>query len=77
MGEDTGLLIKQGNEMEALGSGLVILVDGRNVTDTNITDVELGDPISIKNMVVHVMSEGDHYLLNEHKMTIHNNFTTK
>jgi cyanophycinase len=77
LGEDTGLLIKEGNEMEALGSGLVILVDGRNVSDTNITDVALGEPISIQNMVVHVMSEGDHYLLKEHKMTIHNKLTVK
>ena len=77
MGEDTGLLIKEGNEMEALGSGLVILVDGRSVSDTNITDVDLGEPISIQNMVVHVMSEGDYYLLNEHKMTIRNKVSVK
>ncbi|MEY4571795.1 MAG: hypothetical protein RLZ10_1006, partial [Bacteroidota bacterium] len=39
LGEDTGLLITDGSEMEALGTGLVILVDGRKITDTNITDV--------------------------------------
>lgn len=72
LGEDTGLLITEGNEMEALGSGLVILVDGRNISDTNITDVNIGDPISIKNLVVHVMSKSDKYLLKEHQFTIHN-----
>jgi len=77
LGEDTGLLIKSGNEMEALGSGLVILVDGRHVSDTNITDVDMGEPISIKNMVVHVMSEGDHYLLSDHKLTIHTKVASK
>jgi cyanophycinase len=71
LGEDTGLLVVNGNEMEALGSGLVILVDGRNIADTNITDVDLGEPISIKNLIMHVMSIGDHYLLSEHKFTIH------
>jgi cyanophycinase len=30
LGEDTGLLITNNNEMEAIGSGLVILVDGRD-----------------------------------------------
>jgi hypothetical protein len=30
LGEDTGLLITN-NEMEAIGSGLVILVDGRDI----------------------------------------------
>lgn len=70
LGEDTGLLITDGNEMEALGTGLVILVDGRKITDTNITDVDMGEPISIKNMVVHVMSKGDHYSLLDHDLKI-------
>lgn len=70
LGEDTGLLITNGNRMEALGSGLVMLVDGRHIADTNITDVDLGEPISIKNLVMHVMSIGDSYLLDEHKFTI-------
>jgi cyanophycinase len=38
--------------MEAIGSGLVILVDGRDIKDTNITQVQLGQPISINNLVV-------------------------
>ena len=45
LGEDTGLLISGGDQMEALGSGLVILVDGRSIKDTNITDISLGEPI--------------------------------
>lgn len=71
LGEDTGLLIKNGHTMEAIGSGLVILVDGRKITDTNISDVDLGEPVSIKNLVVHVMSKGDVYLLNNHSFSIH------
>lgn len=71
LGEDTGLLIRDGSIMEAIGSGLVILVDGRKITDTNISDVELGEPVSIKNLVVHVMSKGDVYLLNNHSFSIH------
>jgi cyanophycinase len=34
--------------MTAIGSGLVILVDGLQIKDTNLTNVELGQPISIK-----------------------------
>jgi len=71
LGEDTGLLITGGVNMEALGSGLVILVDGRNISDTNLTQVELGKPISIKNLVVHVMSQRDQYNLVNHDMIIH------
>jgi cyanophycinase len=71
LGEDTGFLITNGNYMEAIGSGLVILVDGRHIKDTNLTQVEMGTPISIKNLVVHVMSKFDHYDLDKHEMTIH------
>jgi len=72
LGEDTGLLIKNGVSMEALGSGLVIIVDGRQILDSNISDVALGEPISIKNLVVHVMSQGDVYCLETNDLTINN-----
>ncbi len=71
LGEDTGLLITDGNHMEAIGSGLVILVDGTSMRDTNITEVKMGDPVSIENLHVHVMSLGDYYDLKKKKLTIH------
>ena len=70
LGEDTGLLITDGNNMEALGSGLVMLVDATHMRDTNITDIDNGSPVSIENIVVHVMTIGDHYDLKEKKLTI-------
>lgn len=70
LGEDTGLLITHNTEMEAIGSGLVILVDGREIKDTNLTQVELGQPISISHLVTHVMSMYDTYNLATHKMFI-------
>jgi cyanophycinase len=70
LGEDTGLLITNGRQMEAIGSGLVILVDGREIKDTNLTQVELGQPISISNLITHVMSKYDTFDLDTYKMTI-------
>ncbi|SFF09608.1 cyanophycinase [Flavobacterium xueshanense] len=70
LGEDTGLLITNNKDMEAIGSGLVILVDGREIKDTNLTKVELGQPISISHLVTHVMSKFDTYNLETHKMYI-------
>ena len=70
LGEDTGLLITHNNRMEAIGSGLVILVDGREIKDTNLTEIELGQPISISHLVTHVMSKYDTFDLNTYKMTI-------
>jgi len=70
LGEDTGLLITNNTKMEAIGSGLVILVDGREIKDTNLTQVELGQPISISHLVTHVMSMYDTFDLSTHKMFI-------
>ena len=70
LGEDTGLLITNGRQMEAIGSGLVILVDGREIKDTNLTQIALGQPISISHLVTHVMSKHDTFNLDTYKMTI-------
>lgn len=71
LGEDTGLLITEGNNMEAIGSGLVMLVDGTHMRDTNLTDVAMGEPVSLEHLIVHVMTLGDHYDLKAKKLTIH------
>ncbi|WP_304344778.1 cyanophycinase [Chryseobacterium koreense] len=71
LGEDTGLFIKD-ETMTAIGSGLVILVDGRFIKDTNLTNIELGQPISIDNLTVHVMSQNDEFNLKTKELKIMN-----
>jgi cyanophycinase len=56
--------------MEAIGSGLIILVDGTHMRHTNLTDVEMGEPVSIENLIVHVMAIGDTFDLRTKKLTI-------
>ena len=70
LGEDTGLLITNNSKMEAIGSGLVILVDGREIKDTNLTQIELGKPISINHLVTHVLSKYDTFDIIANKMYI-------
>ena len=70
LGEDAGLLITEGTMMEAIGSGLTILVNGRKMAETNIYDVEMGSPVSIKNMRVSVMSIFDKYDLISYQLNI-------
>lgn len=72
LGEDTGLLITGDCRMEVIGTGLVILVDGRHIKDTNLTQINMGNPISINNLVVHALSMYDIYDLQNHTMEIHN-----
>jgi cyanophycinase len=70
LGEDAGLLITEGNMMEAIGSGLTIVVDGKAMVGTNIYDVEMGAPVSIEGLKVHVMSIYDRYDLEQHRLVM-------
>jgi cyanophycinase len=67
LGEDTGMLILDGNKMEAIGSGLVIILDGHEIGHCNIADIPDGNPISIENLKVHFCEKGNGYLLRERK----------
>lgn len=65
LGEDTGMLITEGNRMEAIGSGLVVIVDGHEILHSNIADIPDGNPISIENLKVHFCEKGNGYLIRE------------
>ena len=67
LGEDTGMLITDGNKMEAIGSGLVIIIDGHDILHSNIADIPDGNPISLENLKVHFCEKGNGYLLKERK----------
>ncbi|WP_162426473.1 cyanophycinase [Pontibacter pudoricolor] len=59
LGEDTGVLITEGDLIETIGSNLVVIVDGHSVNYTNVHDVPEGRPISIEKLVMHVLAKGN------------------
>ncbi|HMI77308.1 MAG TPA: cyanophycinase [Ferruginibacter sp.] len=65
LGEDTGMLIKEGNKMEAIGSGCVIIIDGHDIGYSNIADIPEGSPYSIENLKVHFCEKGNGFLVKE------------
>jgi cyanophycinase len=67
LSEDTGMLTTEGNKMEAIGSGLVIIVDGHHILHSNIADIPDGNPISIENLKVHFCEKGNGYDIGERK----------
>jgi cyanophycinase len=67
LGEDTGLLIRDGNKMEAIGSGMVIIVDGHDLGFSNIADIPDENPISFENLKVHMLAKGNLFFINERK----------
>jgi len=67
LGEDTGVIVSQGHELKAIGSGSVVIIDGKNIEYNNIADIDFGMPISVENIIVHIMSKGDTYNLETRK----------
>ncbi len=54
LGEDTAIIVKKGHEVKCLGSGMVILIDGREIEHTNINEVNDG-AIYVDNLRVHLL----------------------
>jgi len=67
LGEDTGMLITGGDKMEAIGSGLVVIIDGHDILHSNIADIPDGNPIAIENLKVHFCEKGNGYVISERK----------
>lgn len=59
--DDTGIIIRQGSESQIIGYGTVTIMDGKHITDTNITVINNDHAISLKNLVVHLLCKNDTY----------------
>jgi cyanophycinase len=67
LGEDTGVIVRNGEDLEAIGSGAVFIIDGRNVGSNNIADIEFGEAICVENLMVHIMCKGNTYNIKTRK----------
>jgi cyanophycinase len=67
LGEDTGMIVSNGSSLKVIGAGSVVIIDGRKIEYNNIADIEFGEPISVENIIVHIMSLGDVYNLESRK----------
>lgn len=65
LGEDTGVLITNGNMIETIGSNLVIIVDGHHIGHNNTAEVKSGTALSVENLKLHVLAKGNVYDITE------------
>lgn len=61
VGEDTGIIITDGHRVRVIGAGVVVVVDGHHLRYSNITEIQLGHPIAVEQIVVHTLVEGHGY----------------
>lgn len=69
LGEDTALLIRKGKKAQCLGSGMVVIIDAREVEQTNVYDVEKGDPIYVDNLRVHLLVRNCEFNIHTSKLS--------
>lgn len=75
LGENTALVVKDANELEVVGSGLVTIVDGASITYTNLAETESGEPITIEGVKLHVLGPGKIFVITQRE--IKKNTTSK
>lgn len=68
LAEDTGIIIRNGKEFKVIGSGMVIIFDGSELTHNNVEILEEGTPMTMANLKVHVLANGDSFILSEKKV---------
>lgn len=70
LAEDTGLVIKNCNTFEVIGSGMVILFDPRNLKHNNQKLLEKGEPITLQNLKTHILANGDRFNIKKRKLKV-------
>ncbi|MFD2512458.1 cyanophycinase [Pontibacter locisalis] len=59
--EDTAAYVTEGREMLVIGSGLMTVVDGMDLTSTDIYKIGTGDPFSVRGLKVHLLAKDETY----------------
>lgn len=61
--EDTAVLVTKGKELEVLGNGIVVLLDGHDCTGNTISEIEPGAVFSIRDLRLHLLAKGQRFTL--------------
>jgi cyanophycinase len=65
--EDTCAMFESDNIIRAIGTGAVTIIDPRELSHTNQSQVFGNQPLSVHNLKLHVLCHGDCYDLKEHR----------
>lgn len=57
--EDTAIIVSNGLDAEVVGTGTIIVIDGHDIVGGNIEDFTENRPVSIRNLKVNILSDGN------------------
>ncbi|WP_242917212.1 cyanophycinase [Pontibacter liquoris] len=63
LGEDTGVMIRNGNVIETIGTGLVVLMDGRQLYENNFPAIANGEALCLEHLLLHVLPMGKCFMV--------------
>ncbi len=69
LAEDTGMIIKN-NKCRVIGSGMVIIFDGRRLTHNKHSILKEGTPMSLTGLRTHILSNGDRFHIDKKKVKV-------
>jgi len=61
--EDTSIIVNKQNILRVIGSGAVYIIDGSNISDTNVSEQHQDNILSIFDVKMHVLKNGNKYNL--------------
>ena len=70
LAEDTGIIIKNGKDCTVIGSGMTLVFDPRKLKHNNEKILKPGTPMSLTNMKVHVLANGDRFNIKSSKIKV-------
>ncbi|KRP12911.1 MAG: cyanophycinase [Sphingobacteriales bacterium BACL12 MAG-120813-bin55] len=70
LAEDTGVIIRKGTDCTVIGSGMVIVFDGSTLTHNNEAVLHDGTPMTMANLTIHVLSNGDQFSIPDRKVKV-------
>ena len=70
LAEDTGMIIKNGNDCKVIGSGMVIVFDASNLSHNNHSILYENTPMTMTNLKTHVLANGDRFDLNQRTVDV-------
>ena len=67
LGEDAGVILHDGDLLEAFGAGHVIVVDSTNLGSSNVAELSDGEPVAVEHVVMHALISGYGYHVRERR----------
>src|SRR4051812_41397010 len=59
--EDTAIIVCNGLDVEVVGTGTLIIIEGFEITEANIEEFTSNVPVKMRDLKMHILSDGEKY----------------